>query len=168
MAPHRIDRLVDHPDAVSVVARWHVDEWGGGPEAEDADRVRRRLASWATGGGVPCAYVAVVDDEVCGSAALVDHDMSDPPPGTELLRPWLSGVFVVPERRSTGLGPALVRTVEDAARALGHTRLYLYTAPGTAQRFYAPMGWEVILTPDYRGSEVVVMERDLATGHTDP
>jgi GNAT superfamily N-acetyltransferase len=157
-------RLAERPDAVEVVARWHYDEWGTGPEEVGLEATRRRLSDWATDGGIPCAYVALVDDEVCGSASLVDHDMSEPPAGTAELRPWLSGVYVKPERRKTGLGPALVETVEEAAGALGHSRLYLHTAPVTAAKFYAPMGWEPILSPSYEGREVVVMGKVLAFG----
>ena len=165
MAPDRIRLLADHPGAIDVVARWHFEEWGAGPEAEGLERGRRKLTSWATEGGVPCAYVAMAGDEVCGSASLVDHDMTDPPNGTEHLRPWLSGVYVKPERRKTGLGPALVGTVVEAACALGYPRLFLYTAPVTARKFYAPMGWSVILSPQYEGKEVAVMTKDLsATG----
>ena len=166
VAADRIHRLADHPDAIETVARWHVDEWGVGPEDVGLERGRRRLRSWATAGGVPCAYVAVVDGEVCGSAALVDHDMSNPPPGVEQLRPWLSGVYVTPERRKTGLGPALVGTVEEAAGTLGYSHLYLYTAPVTARKFYSPLGWELIFTPSYEGKEVAVMVRDLSGSRT--
>ena len=162
MVPDQVQLLADHPDAIDVVARWHFEEWGDGPEAEGLERGRRRLVSWATEGGVPCAYVAVVAGEVCGSAALVDHDMSDPPSGTEHLRPWLSGVYVEPGHRKTGLGPALVAAVEDAARSLGRSRLFLYTAPVTARKFYAPMGWEMLLSPCYEGREVAVMAKALA------
>jgi GNAT superfamily N-acetyltransferase len=158
----QIRLLADYPSAIDVVARWHFDEWGAGPEAEGLERGRRRLTSWATEGGVPCAYVAVASDELCGSAALVDHDMSDPPIGTEHLRPWLSGVYVKPGSRKTGLGPALVGAVEEAAGALGYARLFLYTAPITARKFYAPMGWKVILSPQYEGKEVAVMAKVLA------
>jgi GNAT superfamily N-acetyltransferase len=161
VVPDRILLLADHPGAIDVVARWHFEEWGAGPEAEGLERGRRRLTSWATEGGVPCAYVAMAGDEVCGSASLVDHDMTDPPNGTEHLRPWLSGVYVKPGRRKTGLGPALVGAVEEAAGALGYSRLFLYTAPVTAQKFYAPMGWEVILSPWYEGKEVAVMAKVL-------
>jgi GNAT superfamily N-acetyltransferase len=159
--PQQILRLAERPEAVEVVARWHYDEWGIGPEEVGLEVIRRRVADWATGGGIPCGYVAVVDGEVCGSASLVDHDMSDPPAGTAELQPWLSGVYVKPERRKTGLGPALVNAVEDAASALGHTRLYLYTAPVTSVKFYAPMGWVTILSPFYEGRDVVVMQKDL-------
>lgn len=161
MPSHRIDRLADHPVAVDTVARWHFEEWGAGPDEPDLDAVRSRLATWATSEGIPCSYVAVVDGRVCGSASLVDHDMPDPPEGTETLRPWLSGVYVTPERRKTGLGPALVQAVEDAACVLGHSDLYLYTGPVTAVKFYAPMGWQEILTPEYEGSSVVVMHKEL-------
>jgi GNAT superfamily N-acetyltransferase len=159
VAPNPIHLLADHRDAIAEVARWHFEEWGVGPEEEGLERGRRRLRSWATAGGVPCGYVAVVRDEVCGSASLVDHDMPDPPKRTEDLRPWLSGVFVTPEHRKTGLGPALVGAVEEAAGNLGFSHLYLYTAPVTAQKFYRPLGWDVILTPSYEGREVAVMAK---------
>jgi GNAT superfamily N-acetyltransferase len=157
----RIVLLAERPDAVDVVARWHFDEWGTGPEEVGLEATRRRLADWATGGGVPCAYIAVVNDEVCGSASLVDHDMPDPPAGTSELRPWLSGVYVKRQRRKTGLGPALVSAVEKAAGALGYSSLYLHTAAVTAVKFYAPMGWQAILSLSYEGREVVVMEKML-------
>jgi len=164
----QITRLADRPDAVDVVARWDFEEWGTGDEEVGLEVTRRRFACWATDGGIPCAYVAVVDDEVCGSASLVDHDMSDPPEGTQDLRPWLSGVYVKPEHRKTGLGAALVEAVEKAASNLHHPRLYLYTGPVTAVKFYAPMGWEKILSPIYGGEEVVVMQKVLAVGKAGP
>jgi GNAT superfamily N-acetyltransferase len=162
MQNRQIIRLADRLDAVDVVARWDVEEWGTGSEESGFEATRRRFASWAASGGIPCTYVAVVDNEVCGSASLVDHDMSAPPERLEDLRPWLSGVYVKPERRKTGLGPALVTAVEEAAMELGHPHLYLYTGPVTAVKFYAPMGWEEILTARYEGKEVVVMQKTLA------
>jgi GNAT superfamily N-acetyltransferase len=161
MANHQIVRLADRPDAVDIVARWHFDEWGTEPGNVGLEAVRRRIASWATQGGIPCGYIAVVDDEVCGSATLVDHDMSDPPKGVEILRPWLSGVYVKAERRKTGLGPPLVKAVEQAANVLGQPKLYLYTAPATAKKFYEPMGWDEILAPRYEGRRVVIMQKVL-------
>jgi GNAT superfamily N-acetyltransferase len=161
MPNHQVVRLADRLDAVDIVARWDFEEWGSGPEELGLEATKRRFTSWATNGGVPCAYVAVVDNEVCGSASLVDHDMSYPPEGIEDLRPWLSGVYVKPERRRTGLGPALVAAVGQAAKGLGYPRLYLFTGVVTAVKFYAPMGWEAILTPWYEGKEVVVMEKVL-------
>ena len=168
MFQHQIVRLFDRPDAVDIVARWHFGEWGPGAERGGLEAVRRRLASWATQEGIPCAYVAVVDDEVCGSAALVDHDMSDPPKGVESLRPWLSGVYVKAERRKTGVGRALVEAVEEAADVLGHPKLYLYTAPATAEKFYAPMGWGEILAPTYEGEKVVIMQKVLGSPISSP
>jgi len=168
MFQHQIVRLADRPEAVDIVARWHFDEWGAGPESAGLEAVRRRLISWATHGGIPCAYVAVVDDDVCGSASLVAHDMSDPPKGVESLRPWLSGVYVKADRRKTGFGSALVDAVEEAADVLGHPELYLYTAPATAKGFYAPLGWEEILTPNYEGKRVVVMGKALGAHRPSP
>ena len=162
MAPNQIHGLADHLGAIDEVAGWHFEEWGVGPTEEGLERGQRRLRSWATAGGIPCAYVAVVRGDVCGSASLVDHDMPDPPTGTETLRLWLSWVYVTPERRKTGLGPALVGAVETAAETLGYSYLYPYTAPVTARKFYSPLGWDVILTPSYEGKGVAVMAKTLA------
>jgi GNAT superfamily N-acetyltransferase len=161
MQAHHIVRLADRPDAIEVVARWHFEEWGSGAEERGLEEGRRSMSSRATERGIPCAYVAVVEEDVCGSASLVDHDMSDPPVGTEDLRPWLSGVYVRTESRNMRLGSALVKAVEDAASALGHPYLYLYTAPSTAAKFYAPLGWEELLSPTYEGKLVVVMQKAL-------
>jgi GNAT superfamily N-acetyltransferase len=163
MFQHQIVRLADRPDAVDTVAQWHFDEWGTGPQEPGLEAVQRRLASWATLEGIPCAYVAVVDHEVCGSACLVDHDMQDPPKGAESLRPWLSGVYVKPDSRRTGIGAALVKAVEEAAQVLGHSELYLYTAQATAETFYAPMGWGEIFAPTYEGRSVVIMQKVLGS-----
>jgi GNAT superfamily N-acetyltransferase len=158
----RVVRLAERPEAVDLVARWHFEEWGSYPAEVGLPAARERLAAWATPDGIPSAFLALSDGEPAGSACLVDHDMPDPPEGTADLAPWLSGVFVRPERRKTGLGPALVEAVEEAAAALGHDVLYLYTGPVTAVKFYSPMGWEEILRPTYRGEEVVVMRKGLA------
>jgi GNAT superfamily N-acetyltransferase len=80
----------------------------------------------------------------------------------------LSGVYVKPESRKTGLGSTLVKAVEDAARVLGNPLLYLYTAPNTAAKFYAPMGWHEILTPRYEGKEVVIMQKALGSDNLSP
>jgi GNAT superfamily N-acetyltransferase len=161
MQVQQIVRLAERPDATDVVARWHFEEWGSGPEETGLEAGRRRLISQAADRGIPCTYIAIVGDDVCGSASLVDHDMYNPPLGTEDLRPWLYGVYVRPECRNMRLGSSLVKALEDAASALGYRYLYLHTAPTTAAGFYEPMGWDEILRPSYKGKLVVVMQKAL-------
>ena len=73
---------------------------------------------------VPIAFVALDDDGgIVGTASLIFDDLEGDP-----RNPWLASVYVPPEQRKKGIASALVRTVEDAARRLGYSRLYLFTS----------------------------------------
>jgi len=58
----------------------------------------------------------------------------------------LKRMYVVPAARGTGVATALLRALEDAARALGVVDLVLETgdAQPDAMRFYAREGWAAI------------------------
>ncbi len=158
-----VELLADNVEFVPDIARWHYEEWGRSHEAVTEADVAARLSTWTNRDAIPLTYVAVRRGVPLGAASLVVHDMSVPAPGCEDLTPWLSGVFVTPERRGTGLGPALVGACEETAARLGHTGIYLHTAARTAQRFYVPMGWYILDLVDYRGHQVTVMAKTLAT-----
>ena len=54
------------------------------------------------------------------------------------------------DTRGRGLGEALMRAVEDAARTRGRTLLVLDTANDAAERLYERAGWTRVGTvPDY-------------------
>lgn len=113
-----------------------------------------RVAAWANRAAVPSLLVALDGNEPIGSASLIAHDLPD---REELwdLWPWLSGVYVVPDHRGRGVARALVGAVEQAARHLGATRLYLYTQ--TAGGLYERLGWERIgdVTVDGRAADLM-------------
>jgi GNAT superfamily N-acetyltransferase len=87
--------------------------------------------------------------------------MAPPAVGCEAFTPWLSGVFVVPDRRGTGLGPAVVGACEAMAARLGHPEIYLFTGARTAEHFYMPMGWRIVNEVTYEGRPVTVMVKPL-------
>jgi GNAT superfamily N-acetyltransferase len=52
--------------------------------------------------------------------------------------------------RRRGVGEALMRAAEDAARQAGKSLLVLDTASGDAERLYARLGWTLVgVVPDY-------------------
>jgi predicted N-acetyltransferase YhbS len=65
---------------------------------------------------------------------------------------------VTPTFRRRGVGGRLIETCESAAAALGYRTLYLHTV---VPDFYARFGWVVLSKERYKGSQVVVMARDL-------
>jgi predicted N-acetyltransferase YhbS len=152
----RIVPLADRPDLTRVVGRWHWDEWGhddpDGSLEGWTDGLRRRSGR----DRIPITWVALLGDEPVGSVALIENDMASHPE----LTPWLSGLFVVPGSRASGVGSALTAHCESAAADLGVGVLHLYTT--TAEEFYRRRGWEVVGREIYGADEAAVMVKRFA------
>jgi GNAT superfamily N-acetyltransferase len=146
-----IEYLVDRTEFIPTLARWHYGEWGNLRPGDSVEARILRLQGWCGRGRVPLTVIAVLDNELLGSASLVEHDMD-----SRLdLTPWLAGVFVAPQHRRKGIGAALVRRIMDEATLLCVSRLYLYTVDSTA--FYAGLGWSPVEETRYREKEVSIM-----------
>jgi GNAT superfamily N-acetyltransferase len=62
----------------------------------------------------------------------------------------VSKMLVHRRARRRGLGEALMRAAEDAARGHGKSLLVLDTASGDAERLYARLGWQLVgVIPGY-------------------
>ncbi|HKF71618.1 MAG TPA: GNAT family N-acetyltransferase [Stellaceae bacterium] len=62
----------------------------------------------------------------------------------------ISKMLVHRRARRRGIGAALMRAAEDAARRSGKSLLVLDTASGDAERLYARLGWSLVgVIPDY-------------------
>jgi GNAT superfamily N-acetyltransferase len=152
----RIEFLADRSEFVPELARYHYEEWGPMRPGETLDDRIARLTGTCNRSGIPLAVVATDGARLCGSAILVESDMDSRPQW----RPWLAGVFVVPEFRGRGIGTALVEDITARVRATGLDKYYLYTP--SAADFYARMGWVEIERCVEKGVQVVVMLKSLA------
>jgi GNAT superfamily N-acetyltransferase len=62
----------------------------------------------------------------------------------------ISKMLVHRRARRRGIGAALMRAAEDAARRAGKSLLVLDTASGDADRLYARLGWTLVgIVPDF-------------------
>ena len=101
-------------------------------------------------GDIDVFLVAVDGSDPIGCGALRRHDETS----AEVKR-----MYVVPDRRGSGVAAALLRALEDAARARGWTTLRLETGPAQpdAIRFYEREGYRQIpLFGVYIGSDMSV------------
>jgi predicted N-acetyltransferase YhbS len=156
----QIEYLAERPEFIPTLARWHYQEWGHlRPGDSVADRILR-LQGRCGRGRVPQTVIAILENELVGSASLIEQDME-----SRLdLTPWLAGVFVAPQHRRQGIGAALVRRIMDEARSLHVSKLYLYTVDSTA--FYANLGWSPVEKTRYREQEVSIMSFSTLTPAT--
>jgi GNAT superfamily N-acetyltransferase len=139
-----IEYLADRPEFIPTLARWHYHEWANLRPGDSVEARILRLQGWCGPWRVPLTVIALSDDELLGSASLIEHDMDS----RLELTPWLAGVFVAPQHRRKGIGAALVRRILDEAAVLHVSMLYLYTVESTA--FYANLGWSWLEHTIYR------------------
>jgi GNAT superfamily N-acetyltransferase len=91
--------------------------------------------------------IVVAQDEqgICGTAQLILSLPENQPHRADLAK-----MLVHRRARRRGIGAAVLRAAEDAARALGKTLLVLDTASQDAERLYERAGWiKVGVIPDY-------------------
>jgi GNAT superfamily N-acetyltransferase len=90
--------------------------------------------------------VAEDEDKIIGTVQVVFAPQPNQPHRADI-----SKMLVHSSARRQGLGEALMRAAEDAARTAGKTVLVLDTVTGTpAYRLYARLGWSVVgEVPDF-------------------
>jgi GNAT superfamily N-acetyltransferase len=150
-----IDYLADHPELVSILGRWLLDEWGHLLSDPTPEGAVRQYREWCRKDGLPLSLVAFDEGEPIGMASLRFHEMETRP----RLEHWLASVYVVPERRGNGVGSALVAAAEEAARTFGVERLHLFTPDKAA--FYTRLGWSLVEVVPYKGQPVRIMKKEL-------
>jgi GNAT superfamily N-acetyltransferase len=152
-----MEYLADVPECAPLIAKWHHDQWA---YMNPGRTLQERITEYQTKHGkaqIPTTVVAFSQDQPAGSAALIAHDMD-----THLeLTPWLASVYVSPEHRGRGIGSALVRRIEEEAISLGIEVLHLFTPD--RESLYARLHWKVMFREEYRGEQVTVMERRIAS-----
>ncbi|MBR2817965.1 MAG: GNAT family N-acetyltransferase [Reyranella sp.] len=151
----RVVPLVERPDLVEQVSVWGFAEWGHLNPGQTLEERTARIRGKMNVDRIPIAFVALDEEgRIVGTASLIFDDLEGDP-----RNPWLASVFVRPEHRKKGIASALVRTVEDAARRLGYSRLYLFTS--SAPALYAGLGWQALEQRVYRGEHIQVMDKSL-------
>ena len=90
-------------------------------------------------------FLAEDERGVTGTVQLVLAQMENQPHRADV-----SKLMVHRRARKQGIGAALMRAAEEAARALGRTVLVLDTASADAERLYDRLGWRRVgVVPDY-------------------
>jgi len=149
--------LADHISFVEEIAQLHQTEWAHLDKGMTLVARRSALKAAAGREGIPSIFVAIDNDELVGSAALVEQDLD-----THLkIGPWLSAVFVKEHRRMQGIATLLVERCVAEAKKAGENKLYLSTE--LASQLYEKLGWRTIENCMYEGVEVHVMCKDLTS-----
>ncbi len=153
----KIDFLGNHQNLLPELAKLHFSEWKHLSSNKTLDDRILKLREMAQASDVPFVVVAIDNNQLIGSAALVNEDMKT----RKDLSPWLASVFVKPEFRKNGIGTKLVRHIEDEATRLGIKKLFLFTEH--ARNLYSKLGWYDLEECEYEGVNVAIMSKQIAT-----
>lgn len=153
----RFEFLADRLEAIPLVTRWYLDEWGQRLGHDFGERVRMELREHLTRDSIPLTILAIYDTEIIGAAQLKHHELKEAFPDKEH---WLGGVFVVPGYRGRGYGSQTVEHMAKIAPRLGVRTLYVQTELLDGG-LYAHLGWIPFAVAKNCDIDVLVMERHL-------
>lgn len=153
MATMQISFLVDRPELASGLIPGLIEHWRDIVPGQTWAARERRFREHMNRDVLPIAWIAHQDGVAAGTASLRSNDLE----GRLDLGPWLGGVYVDPPFRRQGIAAALCRVVEEKARAMGITRLYLFTLD--RQSLYARLGWEKFEGAIWQGRACDIMSK---------
>jgi GNAT superfamily N-acetyltransferase len=150
--------LADQPELIAEVGtlRWRASGSEGTPgrwiesTARDAGRE-----------GLPLTLVAMgLDGRAIGAVTLGAADENAGTGGTDRT-PWLVRMIVSPDERRCGVGRLMVAAIEDLARDLGHTQVWVAAGSNDVE-FYRHCGWQEAGVGSPDGNGVTILSRELA------
>lgn len=131
--------LADMPECIPAVADMRWREWGHPPEPEDPSWWLETTAREAGRSELPVTFVAVdASGDAIGAVGIDEYDLDE----RRDTSPWVTGMIVRDDRRSLGVGGALMRRAESWA--LQHGVVEMWVGTDTAARFYQQCGWQPV------------------------
>lgn len=92
------------------------------------------LHSLDTCGDLPSFYIAIENESIIGTYALLRNDLIS----RQDIFPWLACLYVSPEQRGRKIGALLLKHALQETRKKGHDKLYLCT---NLDGYYEKYGW---------------------------
>jgi GNAT superfamily N-acetyltransferase len=149
----RIAAVSKQPELAPLVGEWRVNAFFNRPGGCTVEEMAARILK--PPGGPNETFVLFDGDRPVGTAGLMRSDLKCRPDLTS----WLGGLYVEPAFRGRGHATALVRQVEDFARAVLVPVLWLHTR--SAERLYLRLGWLYAGLEQDQGHDVILMRREL-------
>ena len=155
----KIELLADHSEATPILKELFESEWEPyyGPSGPgDAETDIRKSANR---NNLPIAVVAIVEGNICGTAALKMESVTTYPD----FFPWLAGLLVAPAYRRQGIGEQLIIKIEKLAQQLGYKEIYVGTGEksGMSEITLDKRNWKFIDKSGYFVSEASIYKKKL-------
>lgn len=134
-----IKYINDEPLFIETVSTWVFNEFVNGIRTGISFEMILSMFKNMNRSSIPLSLIAVENKNCLGTISLVDNDQMP-----RNYTPWLSALYVESNQRNKGIGKALIKKAEIAARLMGVKRLYLRTKDASA--YYSQLGYNYIET----------------------
>lgn len=135
MKNFRIVNLFDYKQYIYCVANWLYNEFIKDQESDLNLNYMINQLNNRKKAEIPMTYIALLDDTCIGTASIFSNDLSKLPD----LSPWLAALYVDKKHRNRGYGAKLLMKIEQKAKELGYSNIYLRTE--SANDYYKKKGW---------------------------
>ena len=146
-----VEPLARHRSLLPVLEGWFVSEWpawyGLGGQGDIGQDLRAFSASEVN---LPVGFVAFSEGTPVGAGALKAESI----PTHKHLSPWAAAGFVLPERRGSGVGAALLAAMVAHAHSLGYKHVFCGTS--TAESLLQRSGWSAVEVARHAGKPLTV------------
>jgi len=152
----KFEYLKNRIDAVPVVAKWYLDEWGYLMPEETELEVQKTLEKYLNTDKIPLMLLATDHRKILAVAQLKFREMDIYPEKEH----WLGGVYVEESIRGKGLASIIISEIIEIAKRLKVEVLHLQTIRPDGG-LYSKLGWEPYENVNYKNKEVLVMEKKI-------
>jgi GNAT superfamily N-acetyltransferase len=148
--------LADREEAIPTIATWYFNQWSHIADENSVEETSHKLQKYLNRDKIPLMLLAIEDEEIIGVAQLKYQEMDIYPDK----KYWIGGIFVPEKYRRNKVAARLVEKATDVARSLDVNILHLQTERLDGG-LYQRLGWQPIEQVNYRGLDVLVMEKKL-------
>lgn len=139
---------------INKIANWYFNEWD-----TPIEKTVSRLLNQPND-DVLIHIVLFLNGEAIGSGGICTKvNLLSTHERFRQFNPWIALVYTEEKYRSRGFGKMLMDQLDNHAREIGLSKIYLYTA--TAESLYKRCGWTEIERIIYKGQDTVVMEKEI-------
>ncbi|MEX0771140.1 MAG: GNAT family N-acetyltransferase [Balneolaceae bacterium] len=150
--------LADHEEAIPIIAKWYFNEWGHRAKENSMEEFSLNLQKYLNRDKIPLMVLAIDSEKIIGTAQLKYREM-DIYPNKEH---WIGGIFVTKQYRGNSVATRLIKKTINIAQSLDVNILHLQTVRLDGG-LYTRLGWKPIEQVQYKGLNVLVMEKHLGT-----
>ena len=151
-----LELLANNREAIPIVANWYYKEWGYLSKESTLTKVTEKLHDYLNTDKIPLIVLAKDNGKILGASQLKYREMDIYPEKEH----WLGGVYVSENYRGKGIAEKIIMKIISIAKDIGVHKLYLQTERLDGG-LYKRLGWHPIGQVNYRGLDVLVMEKEI-------